>query len=79
MFFEGKARSARELRRLTAWHAWHAGVIAQTTKIPDLEALMGPDGDGDRPRRRQTPEQQFAVAAAWNAHLHGKVLYRDTD
>lgn len=78
MFFEGKARAAKELRRLAAWTAWHSGVLSQARKIPPLSDLMRGD-DEPAPSRRQTPEQQLSIAMAWNAYLGGKVVYRDTD
>lgn len=79
MFFEGKARAARETRRLAGWHAWHAGMIARAAKPPSLDDLLGPDADGEkRPKRKQTPEEQLSIAMAWNAKLGGKVIYRDT-
>jgi hypothetical protein len=76
LFFEGQAKAARERKRFVAWQAWHTGVLAQSTKIPPLADFMA---DDDQPKRKQTPEEQFSLALAWNAQLGGKVIYRDTD
>lgn len=35
--------------------------------------------DDDERKHKQTPEEQYAIALAWNAHVGGKVIYRDTD
>lgn len=76
LYFEGQAKAARERKRLAAWIAWHTGTLAQSTKIPTLAEFMA---DDDAPRRKQTPEEQYSIALAWNAKLGGRVIYRDTD
>lgn len=77
LYFEGQAKAARERKRLVAWQAWHTGVLAQSTKIPNLADFLA--DDEDKPRRKQTADEQFSIALAWNAHIGGKVIYRDTD
>jgi len=80
MFFEGKARAAREQRRLVAWHAWNSGILSQSTKPPTLEDFMGPAEDAEpEPPRKKSGDELWAIAQAWNEKLRGKVIYRDSD
>lgn len=62
------------------WVAYHAGALSQVSKLPDLAAFMAEKGDpspSDAPRPRQTAEEQYRIAVAWNARLGGKVVYRE--
>lgn len=46
-----------------AWLAWHVEALARTKKLPKLESMMMQD----KPKRRQTVDEQIAVARAWAA------------
>lgn len=78
LFFEGKAKAAREAQRRNAWNAWHSGVLSQSTKIPELASLMPPDDEDAPPARKKTPAELWSIAQAWNAHVGGEVHYRET-
>ncbi|NOV15873.1 hypothetical protein E5S70_07200 [Ensifer adhaerens] len=50
-----------------AWLAWHIEALARTKKLPKLKDLT--HGASKGPRRRQTVEEQIAIAEAWTAAL----------
>lgn len=74
VFFEAKAEAAKAQRRLAGWAAWHAGVLSQSTKVPTLSEFLG---EPVTPVRRQTPDEQWAIAQRWNQHLGGKALPKE--
>jgi hypothetical protein len=79
MFFEGQAQAARERRKLAAFVAWHSGAFAQTRKLPSLADFMAEAAGDEPPTRRKTPDELWQIARAWNAHLGGREVYRDTN
>ncbi|MNF18214.1 hypothetical protein D3C80_2221550 [compost metagenome] len=50
-----------------AWLAWHIEALSRQKKLPRLKELTHDAPKG--PRRRQTMEEQIAIAEAWTAAL----------
>jgi hypothetical protein len=50
-----------------AWAAWHTAALQRSKKLPKLKSLML---TGDvAPKRRQTVEEQIAIAVQWTNKL----------
>ncbi|MHA6641350.1 hypothetical protein [Mesorhizobium sp. A623] len=50
-----------------AWAVWHIEALARQKKLPKLKTLMY--GAERKQTRRQTVEEQVAIAHAWTAAL----------
>jgi hypothetical protein len=53
-----------------AWLAWHIEALARQKKMPRLKELT--TRMAAKPKRRQTVEEQIAIAQAWTAALMRK-------
>lgn len=54
-----------------AWLAWHIEALARQKKLPKLKSLLI-DAAAAKPKRRQTVEEQIAIAHRWTAALTRK-------
>ena len=52
-----------------AWLAWHIEALARQKKLPKLNELM--PGSARKMRRRQSLEEQIAIAHQWTLALGG--------
>lgn len=53
-----------------AWLAWHIEALARQKKLPKLKSMM--HGAGSKTKRRQTIEEQLAIAVQWTKALANK-------
>lgn len=49
------------------WHTWHIAALPNSGKFPTLEDFRLPQRADPRPTRRQTIEDQIAIARKWSA------------
>lgn len=64
---DGAAARMRTEFNQTAWLAWHIEALARAKKLPKLKDLMSTEAP--KPRRRQTVEEQIAIARQWTVAL----------
>lgn len=70
VILDGAADRLRDERNNRAWLAWHIEALARAKKLPKLKEFLldAPK----RERRRQTIEEQIAIAHRWTAVLTRK-------
>lgn len=51
-----------------AWLAWHTAALPNMKRMPSLRDLL----HKEKPLRRQTWEEQLAIARQWNAKVNRK-------
>jgi len=61
-------RSREEQSR--RWHTWHVAALPNAKKFPDFKDFV-PAKETAAPTRRQTMEEQIAIAKAWSAAVSG--------
>ncbi|WP_315920442.1 hypothetical protein [Mesorhizobium sp. SP-1A] len=65
VILEGEAGRVRRGQNDRAWLAWHVEALARSKKLPKLKDMMH---DAPQKRaRRQTVEEQIAIAHRWTA------------
>ncbi|RVK61942.1 hypothetical protein CN162_01475 [Sinorhizobium meliloti] len=67
---DGVAIRLRREHNDRAWLAWHIEALARQKKMPRLKELAR--ASTAKPRRRQSIEEQIAIAQAWTAALTRK-------
>lgn len=72
---DGAAAALRRQHNERAWLAWHTARLTayapqKARDFQKIETLM--HGARPAPRRRQTPEEQIAIAHRWTAALRGR-------
>lgn len=60
---KGAANRLKREHNANAWLAWHIEALARQKKLPKLQSML----HSDKPKRRQTVDEQIAVARAWAA------------
>jgi hypothetical protein len=67
VILDGAAGRLRREHNDRAWLAWHVEALSRQKKLPKLKDLTF---DAPRkPKRRQTVEEQIAIAHRWTAAL----------
>ena len=64
---DGAAKRLNREHDARAWLAWHIEALHRTKKLPELKSLL--HGAKPEKRRRQTVEEQMAIAQMWHASL----------
>ncbi|HEU4986862.1 MAG TPA: hypothetical protein VFT89_07335 [Rhizobiaceae bacterium] len=67
VILDGAAERVRRERELTAWLAWHTAALGRVKKFPKLKDVL--PTKGRKPERRQTIDEQIAIARQWTAVL----------
>ena len=49
------------------WHTWHAAALPNVQKFPTFDDFVAPVREAAKPQRRQTMEEQIAIARQWAA------------
>lgn len=57
--------------RVRRFHTWHAAALPLSKKFPKFEDFLPPSTDPE-PARRQTMDEQIAIARKWTAALASK-------
>ena len=57
--------------RIRRWHTWHQAALPLLKKFPELEDFQLKTA-AQAPTRRQTTEEQIAIARKWSAAVSGK-------
>lgn len=63
----GHARRVNRKHRDRIWTVWHIEALQRSKKLPKLKEMM--QGTAAAPKRRQTIEEQIAIAMRWTAAL----------
>ena len=72
LWLKGRAQAKTDHWRMTMWGAWHIAAYSRAKKLPKLEPILRRMGGAKR--KRQTVEQQVALAEMLNAAFGGKDL-----
>lgn len=65
---DGRFEADERIRR---WHTWHGAALPLLKKFPGLDDFQ-PQVAAPAPTRRQTMEEQIAIARKWTAALARK-------
>lgn len=65
-----EVRQSRE-EQSRRWHTWHVAALPNAKKFPDFKDFV-PAKETAAPTRRQTMEEQIAIAKAWSAAVSRK-------
>lgn len=69
MVLDGVAARLKREHNDRAWAAWHTAMIGRVKKPPKLKEMLH---GADKPKRRQTIDEQIAIAMKWTAALSRK-------
>lgn len=62
---DARHKADEQIRR---WHTWHVAALPNVKKFPSYKEFLGPvEPAAEKPKRRQTIEEQIAIARAWSA------------